>query len=204
MRASLSDLESEIARRFVHISGSAVPLAYVFNVLTWTHIQLILVGGCAAALILEVIRLVIGLDWWIYDHLTREYEQDNLAGYALALISTTAVGLLASPTIAVPAILMLTLGDPVSGLLGSGRFRPIGDGETMELILKPPRVLAAMFVVCTAIGYSFVPLGPAMLAAAAVTLADGVKPVIRTYVLDDNLTIPLIAAGALAVGLAIV
>jgi dolichol kinase len=42
---------------------------------------------------------------------------------------------------------------------------------------------------------------PAVLAGLATTVADGVKPTVQGYVLDDNLTIPPAAAVAMTVGL---
>jgi dolichol kinase len=87
-------------------------------------------------------------------------------------------------------MLMLALADPVSGLLGSGELRSI----------KPLRVLAATFGVATLLALPFVPLLPAALGGAAAAVADGVKPVVLGYVLDDNLTIPPAAAVGMTVG----
>ncbi len=39
--------------------------------------------GAVVVCVLEAVRLSTGLDWVVYDRLTREYEQDNVAGYAL-------------------------------------------------------------------------------------------------------------------------
>lgn len=206
MRDLFVGIESEVARRLVHASGSLVPLGHVFapDVVTWPRVQWLLVVGLVLALGLEIARLVFGFEWWIFDHLTRSYEQDNLAGYALAVISVTAVVLIAPPVIAVPSILILTLGDPISGLLGSGQVRPLGGGEALELIVKPPRVLVTMFLVSTTIGAAFVAPLAAILGGLAATVADGAKPIVFTYVIDDNFTIPLAAAGAIALGLALV
>jgi dolichol kinase len=195
VRELITGTESEVARRVVHASGTAVPLAYVFlpETITWPVVQGALVVFLVVALGLEAVRLLGGLEWWIYDHLTRSYEQDNLAGYALYFISLTAVALVFAPDIAVPAMLMLTLGDPISGLLGSGELRRV----------KRLRVLVTMFAVCAVIAYPFVGVLPAVLGGIGAMLADGVKPVVRTYVIDDNLTIPPVAAAAMAVGIAV-
>ena len=204
MRGVIEGIESEIARRGVHASGSLIPLAYLVDLLTWQQVQLLIAAGCALAIVLEVIRLVVGLDWWIYDHLTREYEQDNLAGYALAVISVTIVVFAVEPMVAIPSILMLTLGDPVSGLLGSGDSAVLGNPGLFEVIRKRGSVLGIMFAVCTAIAIPFVPPVAAVFGGVAAMLADGIKPVILTYVIDDNLTIPLAAAGAISLGLVVV
>jgi dolichol kinase len=183
----------EIARRLVHASGSGLPALYLLDLATWREVALLFALGAAAALVLEAVRLYVGIEWVVYDHLTREYEQENLAGYALYFISSAlvAVVFLDEPRIAVPAILMLTIGDPISGLLGSGELRTA----------KRTFVLLVMFGVCTLLAVPFVPPLAAVLGGLAATLADGFKPVVATYVIDDNLTIPPAAAAAMVVGL---
>lgn len=186
--------EQELPRRLVHATGSVVPLAHVAGVLTWDHVRLIAVAGLLLALGLEALRLGVGLDWAFYDRLIREYEREHLGGYALYTISTTAVVWATAPAVGVPAVLMLSLGDPVSGLLSTGEFRQV----------KRPRVLVGMFLTCLVIALPFVSPIAAMLGAVAATGADGVKPVVRGYVVDDNLTIPPAAALGILAGLAVV
>jgi dolichol kinase len=184
------DVDDEIARRLVHVSGSAFPLAYVLDVLSWRQLGWVLAGGTIVALGLEGLRLSVGLDWRIFDRLTREYERDNLAGYFLYAVSLTLTALVFRPRVALPGMFMLTIADPVSGLLGSGELRAT----------KRTLVLAVTFGTSVLIAIGFVPLLPAVCGALAATFADGVKPVIRGYVIDDNLTIPIAAAGAIEIG----
>ena len=185
----------ELKRRLVHASGTGLPLLYVLGFVTWRQFGLVMLACSAVAAVLEFVRLVVGLDWAIYDELTRPYEQENVAGYGLYMFSITAVVLVFAPHIAVPAALMLTIGDPVSGLLS--RTREAGEP-------KRPRTLGAMFAVCLAVSLPF--LVPAagvaagavasVAAALSATVADGFTPVIRGYVIDDNASIPLVAAVA--------
>jgi dolichol kinase len=182
---------SELKRRAVHASGTALPAAYLVDVITYEQFRWLLVAGSVVVCCLEAVRLFVGLDWRLYDELTREYEQDNLAGYALYTLSGTAVALVFRPSVAIPAILMLTIADPLSGLLGSGELRSMKDFS----------VLAVTFAVCFVLASPFVAPLPALLGAVAATLADGVKPVIRGYVIDDNLSIPVAAALAITVGM---
>jgi len=163
-------------------------------VLTCEAIRYLLAAGAVVAVVLEILPLFNGLDWALYDRPTREYEQDNLAGYALYVIGGSIAGLLFRPEIAVPAMLMLTIADPVSGLLGSDELRTV----------KPPHILATMFLVSLGLAWSFLPTVAAVAAALAATLADGVKPVVATYVIDDNLSIPIVASGAAWVAMAVV
>jgi len=181
----------EIVRRLVHASGTGLPALYLLGLATWRQVTALLVAGAAVALVLEAVRLLVGLDWRVYDRLTREYEQDNVAGYALYFLSSAPVAAVFEPRVAVPAILMLTLADPFSGLLGSASADSVKEGW----------VLAAVFAVATALAVPFVPPVAAVLGGLAATVADGVKPVVAGYVLDDNLTIPPAAAVAMTVGL---
>lgn len=194
-------LRDEVARRLVHASGTALPALYVLDLVTWRDVTVLFVAGAVVALTLEAIRLFVGLEWAIYERLTREYEQDNLAGYALYVVSSAAAAATFAPRVAVPAILMLTLADPISGLMGSGELRALGDAWIEFHRIKGPRVLLAMFGVCTLIAVPFVPPVAAALGGITATVADGVKPVVAGYVVDDNLTIPPAAAAAMVVGI---
>jgi dolichol kinase len=185
---------SELARRLVHASGTGLPLLYVLGLVTWPQFGIVMLLCSTVAAVLEFFRLVVGLDWMVYERLTRSYEQTNLAGYALYMFSITAVALVFAPHIAVPAALMLTVGDPISGLLGTTR-------EADEP--KRLRTLGAMFAVCLAVSLPF--LVPAagvavgVAASVAAALAAGLKPVVAGYVIDDNASIPpaaAVAAGA--------
>lgn len=181
----------EPGRRLVHASGALVPAAYLLDehvlelgVVSWRVVQGVTVFGLLLVVVLEAARLSGALELFIYDHLTREYEQDTVAGYALYVLSATVVVLAFDPQIAVPAVFMLALGDPVSGTLSTGELRSV----------KRPRVLVGMFVVSLALALPFVPAVAAVAGALGAMVADGVKPVVRGFVVDDNLTIPIFAA----------
>jgi dolichol kinase len=186
----------ELPRRLVHASGSALPGLFLLDVLTWSTVALLFALGAVGATGLEFVRLSVGLDWVVFDRLTREYEQADVAGYALYMLSAAGVALAFDPEIAVPAILMLTLADPISGIISAG-------GEFRRV--KRPRSLAAMFCLCTAIAFPFASETPhvAVLGGLAGMTADGVKPELRGFVVDDNLTIAPVAAGVMWFGLQI-
>lgn len=188
-------MSGELQRRAVHLSGTGIPGAYLLDIVDFREFQLLLLGLLVCVAVLEFVRLVIGYQHWIYDELTREYEAENVAGYALFFLGATAAAYAFRPEIAVPAVLMLSIGDPISGVLGSA------DATTA----KEAGVLAVMFLVCFALALPFavgavgeLP-GVAVAAAGALgaTFADGVKPVIAGYVVDDNLSIPPVAGAAM-------
>lgn len=179
---------SELGRRAVHASGAVVPLAYLGRLLDWPAVRWLLVVASVVAVVLEILRLSVGLDWAIYDRLTREYEADNPAGYALYVLSSAAVALAFPPHVAVPGLLMLAIGDPISGLLASSG---VERGKSLP-------VLATMFAVCLGLALPvLVPVvgvergvAAGVVGALGATLADGLNPVVAGYVIDDNLSIP--------------
>ncbi|MBX0295944.1 dolichol kinase [Haloarcula nitratireducens] len=192
-------MADEVARRLVHVTGATVPLAHVLapDVVTWRVVQAFLALALAIVVVLEFLRLSVGLDWAIYDRLTRPYEQENPAGYALYIVGMAlvagSVGVLGMPVaVAVSAMLMLAIGDPISGLLGSN------DASTVKQVW----VLLAMFGVCTLLASPFVSPAAAVLGGLAATFADGVKPTVAGYVVDDNFSIPVLAAAAMWAGVA--
>lgn len=179
---------SELARRTVHASGSVVPLAGLLGA-PWPWVQWFCLFGLGLATVLETLRLSGHADWWIFRQLTREYEAHAIAGYALYVVSFAVTAWLFSPGIAVPSMLMLSIADPVSGLLSRG-----------ELGVKRGYVMFVTFAVCLAIASLLaVGLAAGIAGSLAATLADGVKPRIGSWVLDDNLTMPIAAAVAMAV-----
>jgi len=190
-------MTDEVARRLVHVTGAAVPLSYLLggDLVSWRLVQLFLAAALVVVVVLEFLRLSVGLDWAIYDRLTREYEQDNPAGYALYIVGMAVVAGAVSfglpIAVALAAMLMLAIGDPISGLLGS----------TEASNVKQLWVLLVMFGVCTLLAAPFVPTAAAVLGGVAATFADGVKPTVAGYVVDDNLSIPVLGAVAMWVGL---
>lgn len=191
----------EIGRRLVHASGAVIPAAYLLDnrvletgLLGWSTVQAIAVVGVVVTVVLETARLYAGFDHTIYDRLTREYEQDTIAGYVMYVLGGTITVFVFEPRLAVPALFMLTLADPVSGTLSSSQLR----------VIARPRVFIGMFVVCFLLAFSFVPTVVAVAGALGATIADGIKPIIAGHVVDDNLTIPLFGATAMWAALSIV
>lgn len=179
--------ESELGRRLLHVSGGFPVALYFIGVLDWPGVRLVYLAGVVLAVGLEAARLFGGVDWQLFERLTREYEQTNPAGYALYVVGAAVAVLAFAPRVAVPAVLMLAVVDPVSGLLATPERRPV----------KRPFVLAVTFALAAIIAVPFVPLPAAVAGAAAATLADGATPVISGYVIDDNVGIPVGAALAM-------
>ena len=104
----------ELERRLVHAAGTVIPAPYLAGLLTWEQTRWVVGAGLVAALALEGLRLSVGVDWIIFERLTRRYEESHLAGYALYLVGIV-VALGFEPAVSIPAILMLTVADPIAG-----------------------------------------------------------------------------------------
>lgn len=198
--------EGELGRRLVHASGVGIPLTlYVLvyglsieEATAWQVVQTITIVGVVAAAVLEFVRLRVGLNWWIFEQLTRPYEAEKVAGYALYLVGMAGVAvgfpLLAAGVgvsfpieVAITGMILLSLGDPLSGALA--RDSPG---------LKGPRAVVPALIAGTAIGYLVgLPIAAAVAAAVGLVIADIRLWSIGEYIIDDNLTIPVVS-GALA------
>ena len=185
-------MADELKRRLVHSSGAGLVALYLLASflelgLTWDRFRVLMVLLALGVIGLEFLRLQVGLDWTIYDKLTREYEQDQFAGYGYYMVSMTVAVLLFQPAIALPAMLMLAIGDPISGAVSD---------DTLKTV-KGPKVLITMFVVSAVLAAPFLYEAPLAVLAAALgaTIADGVKVRIGDFIVDDNLTIPIYASG---------
>ncbi|MFP8891041.1 diacylglycerol/polyprenol kinase family protein [Natrialbaceae archaeon A-CW2] len=183
-------MADELKRRVVHSSGAGLVALYLlasyFDLgLTWPRFQALMVVLAAGAIGLEVLRLKVGLEWWIYEKLTREYEQNQFAGYGYYMVSMTVAVLVFPEPLALAGMLMLAIGDPLSGLVSDNTLRRV----------KHPKTLATMFVTSTLLALPFFLERPHVAVAAAIgaTIADGIKVQIGDFIVDDNLTIPLYA-----------
>ncbi|GAB7019033.1 diacylglycerol/polyprenol kinase family protein [Halostagnicola bangensis] len=183
-------MADELKRRLVHSSGAGLVALYLLAAsfdlgLTWDRFQLLMVVLAVGTIGLEFLRLKAGLELSLYDKLTREYEQDQFAGYGYYMVSMT-VAVLAFPSeIALPAMLMLAIGDPISGAVSDNSLRRF----------KSPKVFATMFVVSFLLALPFLREHPEVAVAAAIgaMVADCITVKIGDFVVDDNLTIPIYA-----------
>lgn len=179
-------ISEHVGRRLFHALGSLIPITYIIGLVEWRYIVILTWVGLGLAAVLEFVRLFLGYKF--LSSLYRDYESENIAGYAIGttgiFVAVNLFGVLAEdPMIASVSILMLTIVDPIVGVMGTGELRNI----------KPPHILATTFLLSFLIGVIF--LSPLISAAGALgtTLADGAKLRIKGYVIDDNLTIPIYA-----------
>lgn len=210
----LEILAKELSRKSVHMAGFVIPLAYYFFI-PRAPLLLILGASVAAAAVLELIRssgnpIFPGI-------LLRGHEKKGvLAGYFFAVLSSFLAVLLFDKTIAVAAMLFLTLGDGVTGLAGAAMATVAGKKEVdtrdyahivrsvpgeLSYALrhhKSPALMAVMLAACVLIGMALYPsLSPAAIVAGALgaMIADAFPWRLFGVTVDDNLSIPLLSGG---------
>jgi dolichol kinase len=185
-----SNLVRELRRKLIHLSGLSVPVGILLLGRIYTAIMIAL--ALALALLLEAGRLrgMICLPE------VREQEKEKVASYIYYIAGSLLAVLIFQPMIAVVSMLMLTLGDAVSGLAGS--VLKNSNVRSLGRRVKPFPIVASMFLACLTIGYlssalTRLPLEVYLAGAIGATVADCVALAFCNRGLDDNLTIPLFA-----------
>jgi len=124
----------------------------------------------------------------------RVRERKVIGAHAFFMLSTFISILVFDMRIAITSILMLTIGDPASGVAQLFNRNNLGSINGHEAVLKPPGVILIMFITSFLVGYlSLGSLAIAVFGAIGAALADGLQLKVRGVIIDDNLTIPLYA-----------
>lgn len=194
----------EMHRKGLHLSGLIIPLLYYVGLKTplpggrgpfLTRSSAVFLLGMVTLfhLTLEGIRLrVPSVNRFVlrrFGWLMRRSERRSVSGAGYYLLGSFLAAALFSPTIAIAAMLFLTLGDFTAALVGMrmGRIRLFAQ--------KSLEGSVACFVICFAIGLVFfwrvhgrVGIWLALSGAFAATVAE-----MLPLRLNDNLTIPLLS-----------
>jgi len=197
-----SKLISEIRRKAIHLSGLSVPLSLLLLGRDFA------IGFVALALAVSLVLEWQRLKGRIRLPEVRAQEEHKVASFIYYITGCLLCLIFLPKMIAVNAVLLLSLGDTISGLAGSVLVNADVRGKKEMWGCKPLPIMAVMFSGCLLIGYfasgithlSF----PVYLAgAAAATIADGVCIIINGKGLDDNFSIPVFSGLVMAATAAI-
>lgn len=185
-----TNLVREIKRKTIHISGLSVPVGIVVFGKIYTAGMIALALGVALVLEAGRLRGRISLP------ATRDHEQEKVAGYIYYIFGSLVTVAVFQPMIALTSMLMLSLGDAVSGLVGSVLMNANVREQNVRWRFKPLPIVASMFLACMVIGYlssslTRLPWEIYLFGALGATLADSMALVVCNRGLDDNLTIPI-------------
>ena len=183
-------LVKEIRRKAIHLSGLSVPFGLLVFGRTFTAAMIALALVAALALERQRLKGKISLPE------ERVQEKDKVASYIYYIMGSLLCVLLFPLMIAVTAMLLLSLGDTVSGLVGSVLAKADVRSRREMWCCKPMPIVSAMFSACLFIGYlasGITRLSFPVYFAGAVgaTVADCVAIIIHNKGLDDNFTIPV-------------
>lgn len=180
--------ELEIGRRLVHSSGIVFPMTYLLTD-EWVYVQLLLLVALIVGSVLEYLRLKKGYSNILFDRLTRPYESEKIAGYYLYIVGMFLVAVLLHPLIAVSSMLILAIGDPVGGILSDS------EPEGTKSIIAVFSVLTVSTIIAFSVtSISFPTSESAIMALTGGfvgALSDYKKLIVKNYIVDDNLVIPV-------------
>jgi len=193
-------LERELKRKAIHICGSLIPILYIFT--QWEVAVLILSSCFPIALAVEWHRLKYG---WSFSFI-RSHEKQKISAALYFAFSSLFTVFFFEKAIAIAALLMLAIGDTVSGIAGAAfqikgsdvRHSETSGSGNSNLKIKPVELFGITFVICFFLGYLFLPLKAALAGAFVAALADSVALDLHGEVLDDNLTIPVLSGVAMS------
>lgn len=182
----------EICRQFLHILiGISALLLIHYRLLSSLSLLLLIIIGIMASFLSKRIWLP-GFSFFLR-HLEREEVKKTFPGKGLIFFF---IGILLSirlfePDIASASILILTFGDSVSHVVGSGlgQLKNIFNGNSRKLFEGTLAGIIAGF--CGAI--FFVSPTEAFLACFAAMAAEVIQIDFNKYTLDDNVVVPLVA-----------
>jgi dolichol kinase len=187
--------DSHLPRKLFHLlAASMIPTIYYFEMIDrqWTlgltlATTLVWVIADIGRIKNESINLLFKR---MFASLMKTKEEKSLTGASYTLIGSSLSLLLFSPAIAVSAIYFMAIGDPTASVMGKAF------GKTRFSNGKSIVGSVAMFLICLMIAYAIT--GSAIMAIIGATVAAITE--FLTGSLDDNLTIPLVAGGAMTVG----
>lgn len=193
MSKGLVSTDSPWPRRAFHLlAGSSIPVGALFMDRATAIAALAVLAGLAIAL--EALRLRWTLfNDWLLSHvvLFRESERTKPTGSTVMVIAALAAFLLFAKPVAIVALLVLAVGDPIASAAGRGAPGPRIAGKS--LVGAGAFAIAATLAGLGASLHADVSLGWWLVVGAIVGAATEVAP-LRV---DDNATIPLVAGAAM-------
>lgn len=183
------NLKEEILRKGIHLgTGILMAVLYWFserNALVFIHLFFLL-----GVWSLDLLRLKGA----IRIPFLRDIEKQKIGAHVFFMLGTFISILVFERRIAIAAILMLTIGDPASGLAQRFKRASADSIGGSQAVLKPAGVILIMFITSCLVGYLFLgSLAITLFGAIGAALADGLRLKVRDVMIDDNLTIPLYA-----------
>lgn len=180
----------EIERRLVHMSGIIFPILYLLF-LDKVEIIGILTLAVIIASFIEFMRLKKDYSNVLFDKLTRDYESEKIAGYHLYLVGMLVSSIIYDPLIAICAMFLVAICDPVGGILSDA------DAEESKSMLPFFGVLLCGFIISSIVLIGeyepYIVGAVSVMAGIGAAIGDFKKLSPNGYIIDDNLVIPVLS-----------
>ncbi len=182
----------ELHRKLFHLIMGIVTVALLYyEILSPFAVFLIIIAGVLLSFLTKRVRLPIISSF--VDHFERDNQKSSFPGRGAIFFFVGALLALKlfDKNIALASIMVLTLGDSISHMVGAqyGKIRNIFNGDNKKLL---EGTLAG-----TIVGFLgaliFVPLPEAFLGSLCAMIAEVVKIDFNEKAVDDNVTVPLVA-----------
>jgi len=173
-------------RKLFHFSGIIIPVIYL---LTEKQTALIVTSAIFVVdIVLETLRIKGFMNVAFIEENMKKEESNRLSGSFFYVLSGLITIIFFKKNIAVSSLFILSIADPLSSLLGSrfGRVRLFGKSLEGSIIF-----FATSFLILWIFSFS-IPIVAAGAIIASLTELFSSRPI------DDNLSIPLVTALALA------
>lgn len=182
----------ELKRQLMHLGvGGVTVLLLYYNILSSLSIFLLIILGLLLSFLCKRIHLPVISTF--LDHVEREEQRRHFPGKGPIFFFTGVLLVLKlfERDIALASIMVLTLGDSLSHMVGArfGRTKNIFNGRSRKLF--EGTIFGALAGSLGAL--LFVPFPEALLGSFGAMIAEVIKIDFNDRTLDDNLVVPLVA-----------
>lgn len=188
--------KQELYRQLLHLATGIATVALIYyNILSPLAIFLMIIVGILASILSK--RTQLPFFSFCIKHLEREKQKKTFPGKGMIFffVGTLLVIKLFPRDIALASIMILSLGDSISHIVGErfGKMKNIFNGKSKKLL---EGTIAGTFV-----GFAgavlFVPVFEAFLGSTIAMIAEVIQIDFNENTLDDNLVVALVAGTAM-------
>jgi dolichol kinase len=187
----------EVRRKMFHIVlGFTIIALYYFNILNPTNLSILILIGIPVCFLSKHYKIPV-LQWFLNTFEREEYMK-KLPGRSVIFFLTGSLiaMILFQKDIVIASLLILTIGDGISPIIGMsyGRIRhPFSNIKFIEGTLTGATVSIVVIMLFNLWGYIDISFWEAFLASFAAMFVEGIEIELHRDMQDDNLIIPLVA-----------
>jgi len=182
--------KGELCRKGIHLTSLSIPIG--FFILNSVVVKVILVAAAAFSLIFDLTRIFGNgflkryLDM-VFGFIMRPREEKRLSGSTTILTAALAVYLIFDLSIAAASMIIIVIGDTAAAIIGRRYGRIKFKNKSLEGSLA--------FIIFSSLGVYLVPNLSFQIGLFGAVIGAVIEAL--PIAIDDNITVPLIAGGAM-------